>query len=133
MTENTPTLAQNGNTNPRVEGTRNTSYFTPRVDIIETEKELLLYADMPGALPHDIDLRYEKGELTLRGKVQPSEPHGNLVFGEYEVGDFYRVFQVHETIDPGKIDAEFKNGVLIVHLPKQEAAKPKQVPIRVQA
>ena len=88
---------------------------------------------MPGALPHDIDLRYEQGELTLRGKVQPSEPRGNLIFGEYDVGDFYRVFQVHETIDAAKIEAEFKNGVLVVHLPKQEAAKPKHVPVKVQA
>jgi len=135
MTENNQMVTTNGNgiANPRAEDTRNTSYFTPRVDIVETDKELLLYADMPGALPHDIDLRYEQGELTLRGKVQPRETVGNLVFGEYDVGDFYRVFAVHETIDPAKIEAEFKNGVLTVHLPKQEAVKPKQVPIKLQA
>jgi HSP20 family molecular chaperone IbpA len=131
MSENT--LVSNRSEHPRAEDTRNGQFFTPRVDIVETDKELLIYADMPGALPHDIDLRYEQGELTLRGKVQPSEPRGNLIFGEYDVGDFYRVFQVHETIDAAKIDAEFKNGVLVVHLPKQEAAKPKQVPIKVQA
>jgi HSP20 family molecular chaperone IbpA len=118
---------------PRAEETRNGQFFTPRVDILETDKELLIYADMPGALPHDIDLRYENGELTLRGKVQPREAHGNLIFGEYDVGHFYRVFQVHESIDSSRIEAEFKNGVLVVHLPKQEAAKPTQVPIRVQA
>jgi HSP20 family protein len=56
-----------------------------------------------------------------------------MLFGEFEVGDFQRVFQIPDTIDAGKIDAEFKNGVLIVTLPKQEAAKPKQVPIKVHA
>jgi HSP20 family protein len=49
------------------------------------------------------------------------------------VGDFHRVFEVQETIDASRIEAEFKNGVLIVHLPKHEAEKPKQVPIRVSA
>ena len=114
------------------ESTRDQAYFTPRVDILETEGELLLYADMPGALPHDIDLRYENRELSLRGKVQQAETRGHAVFSEYDVGDFHRVFQVEETIDASKIDAEFKNGVLIVHLPKKEAVKPKQVPIKVQ-
>jgi HSP20 family molecular chaperone IbpA len=133
MAENNLATVSNSAANPMAEATRNTTYFTPRVDIIETEKELLIYADMPGALPHDIDLRYENGELTLRGKVEQREHAGNLVFGEFEVGDFYRAFQVHESIDASKIDAEFKNGVLIVHLPKQEHAKPKQVPVKVQA
>ncbi len=130
MTENTSAAVKN---HARAEDTRNNQFFTPRVDIVETDRELLIYADMPGALPHDIDLRYEQGELTLRGKVQPAESDGNLIFSEYEVGDFYRVFQIHETIDAAKIEAEFKNGVLVVHLPKQEAVKPKQVAVRVQA
>lgn len=132
MAENTPAV-QNGRENPLAESTRTGSFVAPRVDIVETDKELLIYADMPGALPHDIDLRYENGELTLRGKVQPSERPGNLIFAEYDVGDFYRAFQVHETIDAGKIDAEFKNGVLTVHLPKHEAVKPKQVALKVHA
>ena len=133
MTENTPTTLKNRPENPRAEETRTGQFYTPRVVIIETENELLLYADMPGVLPHEIDLRYDQGELTLRGKVQPREAHRNLIFGEYDVGDFYRVFQLHETIDAAKIEAEFKNGVLVVHLPKQEAVKPKQVAIKVQA
>jgi HSP20 family protein len=133
MSETTPTLVNRRPEHPRAEDTRNGQFFTPRVDIVETDKELFIYADMPGALPHDIDLRYEQGELTLRGKVKPREPRGTLIFGEYDVGDFYRVFQVHESIDAAKIAAEFKNGVLVVHLPKQQALQPKQVPIKVQA
>jgi len=134
MTENTPTAVRNGLNLQNPEATRNaTAYFTPRVDIVETEGELLLSADMPGVVLDNIDLRYENGELVLRGKVAPRETKGNLIFGEYDVGDFYRVFQVHETIDPSKIEAEYKHGVLTVHLPKAEAVKPKQVPIRAQA
>jgi HSP20 family molecular chaperone IbpA len=63
--------------------------------------------------------------------VQPRQSTGRVLFGEYEVGDFQRVFQVPDTIDAGKIDAEFKNGVLVIRLPKQELAKPKQVQVRV--
>jgi len=134
MAENTLTRPGKNHTgNSNVETTRNSTYFTPRVDIVETDTELLLYADMPGVRPDSIDLRYENGELILRGSVERPEVKRNLVFGEFEVGDFYRVFQVHETIDATKIDAEFKNGVLTVHLPKQEAVKPKQVAIRTQA
>jgi len=133
MANNTPATVTNRPQNHNIESTRNDTYYTPRVDIVETDTELFLYADMPGVRPDGIDLRYEQGELHLRGKVQPSDAKGNLVFGEYGVGDFYRVFQVHESIDASKIDAECKNGVLKVHLPKQEAVKPKQVPIRVQA
>jgi HSP20 family protein len=121
------TRPENGN----AEMTRNgSSYNTPRVDIVETDTELLLYADMPGVAPDGIDLRYENGELILRGKVKGTQVQGHFIFGEFEPGDFYRVFQVHESIDASKISADAKNGVLIVHLPKQEAVKPKQVPIR---
>jgi HSP20 family molecular chaperone IbpA len=130
MTENTATLVKNHTDNRSAESTRNSAYFSPRVDIIETDTELLLYADMPGVRSEDIDLRYENGELILRGKTPPVGARGTLIFGEYDSGDFYRVFHVHETIDASKIDAEFKNGVLTVHLPKQETVQPKQVSIR---
>lgn len=131
MTENTLTTVPNSQ--PRGEETRAGQFFTPRVDIVETENALLLYADMPGVRPGDIDLSYENAELILRGKVQPTEQPGHVVFAEYETGDFYRVFQVHESIDASKIEAEHKNGVLTVRLPKREAVKPKQVQIKTQA
>jgi HSP20 family protein len=128
MTENTTTIARNPTSDVENDDGQ---CFTPRVDIVETEGELLLYADLPGVKSEDLDLRYEQGELILRGKIQPREEKGQLLFNEYERGNFYRVFQVQESIDASKIAAEFRNGELIVHLPKQESAKPIQVPIRV--
>ena len=109
---------------------RGGTYFTPRVDIVETDNELMLFADLPGVRPEDVDLRYEQGELTLQGRCQPRQPERGSLLNEYEVGDFYRAFQVHETIDASKISAEFKNGVLTVHLPKMEQAKPRQISVR---
>ena len=87
-------------------------------------------ADMPGVAPEGIDLRYEQGELILQGKVSPSRRAGHLILGEFEDGDFYRVFQIHESIDSSRIEAECKNGVLTVHLPKAESAKPRQISVK---
>jgi HSP20 family protein len=114
------------------ESTRGNQVYAPGVDIFETESELLLFADLPGVNPKDIDLRYERGELTLTAKAPQRERSGRLVASEFEEGDYYRVFRVNELIDAGRIDAEYKQGVLLVHLPKQEKAKPKQVRVRAQ-
>jgi HSP20 family protein len=128
MAENTAMTTRTETKN--VETTRNNQYFTPRVDIFETDAELLLYADVPGVLAKDVDLRYEQGELILQCKMAPRLPRGHRILGEYDEGDFYRVFQVHESIDASRIEAECKNGVLVVHLPKAETAKPRQVQVK---
>jgi HSP20 family protein len=111
----------------RPEATRGGVYFTPRVDIFEDEKELTLLAEVPGVKPEDVNLRYENGELLLHGRVKPCEAHRVPLLQEYEEGDFYRVFTIHESIDAGRISAECKNGVLTVHLPKVEAVRPRQI------
>lgn len=106
--------------------------FTPRVDIYETDKELILYADMPGVRPEDVELHYERGELQLHGRVPQRQRPGQLLLGEYDEGDFYRSFTIHESIDNAKIEATCKNGVLTVHLPKSAAAQPRQIKVRAE-
>ena len=96
----------------------------PRVDIYENDEELVLYADVPGVAPKDVDLHFEKGELILQCRVTRPEQKGKQVAGRYRVGDYYRVF-VHESINSIGIAAECSNGVLTVHLPKEERAKPQ--------
>jgi len=105
-------------------------YFTPRVDILESGDELLLYADLPGVKPEDADVQFENGELTIHGKCQPRQDDTNFLFYEYGVGDFHRTFSIAEGIDASKITAELKNGVLTVHLPKAESVKPKKIAIK---
>jgi len=112
------------------ENTRGGTYFQPRVDIFETDHELTLYADLPGVRSDDVDLRFERGELVLQGRVQHRDRPGMALLSEYEEGDFFRVFQIHESIDSTRIAPECKNGVLTVHLPKVEAAKPRQVTVK---
>jgi HSP20 family molecular chaperone IbpA len=112
------------------EPTYGARHFMPRVDILETDKELLLFAEMPGVRSEDVDLRYENGELVLHGKVTPRNENRPMLLHEYEEGDYYRVFRIDETIDPTQIEAECKNGVLAVHLPKTEAVRPRQIAVK---
>lgn len=121
----TQTLTKNG------EVTRAGKQFLPRVDIHETDQELVLIAEVPGVDPEGIDLRFERGELVLYAKVKDLPHAGNPLLTEFEVGDYHRVFRVHESIDASKIEAELKNGLLIIHLPKEEQHRPKQVTVKV--
>jgi HSP20 family protein len=114
----------------RPERTRGDRYFQPRVDILENDKELVLYADMPGVRPEQVDLHYERGELVLHGRIQPPQRRGQPLVREYAEGDYFRVFQIHESIDSSKIEATCKNGVLVIHLPKVEAARPRQITVK---
>jgi HSP20 family protein len=124
-------VAQKGRNEPATpETTWGGTYFTPRVDIFEAEGELTLFADLPGVRPEDVDLRYERGELLLHGRVAQRQRNAQGLLQEYEVGDFYRAFTIHESIDSNRIEAECKNGVLTVHLPKAESVKPKQIQIK---
>jgi HSP20 family protein len=125
---NTPTKDRAEAT--RAEVTRGGVHFAPRVDIYETEQELTLYAEVPGVRPEDVDLRYEQGELLLHARVQSRQTQRPMLLQEYEDGDFYRAFTIHESIDSSRIEAECKNGVLVVHLPKAEAARPRQINVR---
>ena len=114
----------------RPEATRGGVFFTPRVDIVETDAELTLFAEVPGVSPEAVDLRYEKGELLLHGRVRARQQPQAMLLQEYDEGDFYRAFTIHESIDAERISAECKNGVLTVHLPKVEAVRPRQIQVR---
>lgn len=114
------------------ERTHGGSIYTPRVDILETENELVVYADMPGCKPEDVDIRYENGQLEIYGKCQPRQENVNYLLNEYGVGDYYRAFTINEAIDATKITASFKQGVLTIHLPKSEAVKPRRITVQAQ-
>jgi len=104
--------------------------FTPRVDIMETEEESQLLADLPGVKPEEVDVRFDNGELIIDGRCAPRHQGANYLLSEYGVGDFYRAFTISEQIDWPKISAELKNGVLTVRLPKAETAKPRKIAVK---
>jgi HSP20 family protein len=104
--------------------------YTPRVDFLETEDELVAYADMPGCRPEDVDVQYENGRLELHGKCLPRQEDVDYLLHEYGVGDYYRSFTINQEIDASRIAAALKQGVLAVHLPKSAAAKPRRVAVK---
>jgi HSP20 family protein len=112
------------------EATRGGIYYTPRVDIYETADEVVLLCDMPGVKPEDLEVKFDKGELNLYGKVAPRPLSGAFVAEEYGIGDFYRTFSIAPEIDSTKIAAEFRDGVLTVHMPKQEKVKPRRIAVK---
>ena len=109
--------------------------WSPSVDIFETENELVLKADLPDVKSEDIEVRVENQTLTLKGERKFNKDEGNGGYHRIErnYGTFVRTFTVPSTVDPEKVAAEYKNGVLTVRLPKKEAAKPRQVKIDVKA
>lgn len=113
-----------------LERTRGGVTYTPRIDIWESDEELVLYADLPGVSPEDLDIQFENRELRIHGKVGPRHEDRNFLYGEYGIGDFYRTFTIGETIDSKKISAELQNGILTLHLPKTEAVKPRRIAVK---
>jgi len=114
------------------ERTRNGTTYTPRFDIVETDDELALYGDLPGVAKDDLDVRFENGELTVQAKVASRHTEHEFLYGEYGIGDFHRNFSIDETIDAEKISAELHNGVLTLHLPKVETAKPRRITVKAK-
>ena len=113
------------------EQTRPGLVFTPAVDIFETDKEITLLADMPGVKAGDLNIDLHKNLLTLNGEVEAPEGAGEAdVFREYGTGKYYRQFTLSEIIDQAKIDAELKDGVLRLRLPKVEAVQPRQITVK---
>ena len=112
----------------QTERTRNGCCYRPNVDILEERDELLVTADVPGAKSDSIDVRFEDGSLEIQATVMPRGSDGEgCLLREYDVGDYYRSFQVSEAIDASKISAQYADGVLTITLPKAESAKPRKI------
>ena len=104
--------------------------LSPPVDIFETEDGLMVVADLPGVEKKDIDVRVEDNVLTIKGTTHSNLPI-EAQYQEYQLLDFYRQFQLGDSVDRERIKAEMKNGVLMLNLPKKEEAKPKQITVEV--
>ena len=113
------------------ERTRPGKAYIPRADIYETEKSLVIVADMPGVDEKSVDITLEKHILSIRGFVEPDAPANySLAYAEYEVGDFERNFALADTIDQDNIAATVKNGILTVTLPKAGPAKTRKIAVQ---
>jgi HSP20 family protein len=113
------------------EQTRPGVVFTPDVDIFETDDGITLLADMPGVSADNLTIDLRENTLTLTGEVSPFEgANEEDILIEYETGKYHRQFNIPRVIDQSKIDANLKDGVLRLSLPKVEEVKPRKIEIK---
>ena len=108
--------------------------WAPAVDIIEDDKEFLVKADLPEVKREDLHINVENGMLVIHGerKFEREDKKKRYHRTERSFGSFTRSFSLPEGADSTKIRAEFKDGLLQVHIPKSETAKPKQIEVKVE-
>jgi HSP20 family protein len=109
------------------------SEWTPLVDIAEDDKEYLIKAELPEVKKEDVKVTVENGVLTITGERKFEKEEKNKKYHRVEraYGSFMRSFTLPEGAAGDKINAEFKDGVLKVHLPKSAEAKPKSIDVKV--
>jgi HSP20 family protein len=107
--------------------------WTPTVDISETDGEYLIKAELPEVKKEDVKVTLEDGVLTLTGerRQEKEEKHTKYHRVERSYGSFVRSFSLPELVDETNVKAEYKDGVLSLHLPKSEKAKPRAIEVKV--
>jgi HSP20 family protein len=110
-----------------------TAEWVPVVDIVEDDKEYLIKAELPEVLKDNVRVTVENGRLTLSGerKFEKEETGKKYHRVERSYGTFLRSFNLPENADPERVEAEFKEGILRVHLAKLEKAKPRQIDVKI--
>ena len=111
------------------EFTHEGTYFSPAVDIFETERELVLLADIPGVDAEHVEIDLRDDTLTILGRVPSESETGQALLSEYKTGNYFRTFRINEVVDRSKITASISDGVLKLVLPKVEKAVPRKIPI----
>ncbi|HLI27306.1 MAG TPA: Hsp20/alpha crystallin family protein [Chloroflexota bacterium] len=104
-------------------------YVAPPADIYEDDQGLVVLVDVPGVEPGALDVRVDRGVLTIQGRAAHAAP-GDAVYREYELTGFFRQFQLPEEVDQARIEAELKNGVLTLRLPRAPQAQPRRIAVR---
>ena len=107
--------------------------WVPPVDITEDDKEWMVKADLPEVKKEDVKVTVENGVLTITGerKFEKEEKDKKYHRIERSYGSFFRSFTLPDAADGSKVSAEFKEGVIKVHLPKSDKAKPKAIEVKV--
>lgn len=109
-----------------------TPALLPRVDVFEDAAGITLFADMPGVPKDKLTLRVEGETLQIEGEVAPDSPENmEAIYAELRLPRYARTFTLSSELDTGQIDAQLRDGVLNLRIPKHERAQPKKVEVRV--
>ena len=103
----------------------------PRVDVLEDDTGITLLADLPGVPKDQLELKVDGDTLLIEGAVTPQTPDKlEPVYAEVHVPRYRRLFTLSRELDPGRIEANLKDGVLNLRIPKQEHAQPRRITVR---
>lgn len=114
----------------RPQSIRGRPVVAPPADIFENDDGFLIVADLPGVAAGSVDIRLDRGELSIHGSWSAAEREATAMAREFRATDFERRFVVPDSIDVDGISAELDGGVLQVMLPKSEAVKPRRIEVR---
>jgi HSP20 family protein len=110
------------------------SAWSPAVDIRETDQEMVLELEVPGIKPEQVELTAENGVLTVKGEKKSERKEGDendrYHVVERSYGNFMRSFQLPQGIDETKIEADYDNGILSIHIPKAALPQPRRIQIK---
>jgi HSP20 family protein len=103
---------------------------SPVVDIFENENDFILMANLPGVERSNIQVKLDDKSLIIFGRINFEEAvNRKYILNEKEIGNYYRSFNISDSIDKEKINARYDNGQLILTLPKHEKIKPRKIEI----
>lgn len=108
-----------------------TRFMVPRVDVLEDESGITLLADLPGVPRENLELKVEGDTLLVEGTVATPMPQQlRSVYAEVRVPRYRRSFTLSRELDAARIEANLKDGVLNLRIPKQEHARPRRIEVR---
>jgi len=111
---------------------RDDAVLMPPVDVFEDASGITLRVDLPGVPKDKLNLHVEADRLTIEGEVSLPVPEGiDVSYAEVSVPRFRRAFTLSKELDPGKVSAELKNGVMNLRIPKAEHAQPRRIDVKV--
>jgi HSP20 family protein len=115
----------------RAYSTGTNSVWVPPVDILESRDSYLIRAELPGMKKEDFNLEVKEGSLTLSGERKLEAPANGVEYHGVEraAGQFSRSFSLPQTVKADEIKATYRDGILEIHVPKSEEAKPRQITI----
>jgi HSP20 family protein len=104
--------------------------YIPDIDIYASDEGVLFAVDMPGVEKGKVNIEVtEDDTLVIRGTCAQCEPERRPLVQQYNVGDYYRAFQIGKDYNKDKVEAALENGLLVVRIPKREEAKPRRIQV----
>ena len=105
------------------------NYIIPRADAWENDDEVVIELSLPGVKSDDVDITFEKDTLTVDGKIGSYDEQKNWILRERRRGSFHRSFSLRVPIDVDQVEATYRDGLLVLRLPKSEAIKPRKIAV----